>query len=165
MPIFADQRTFMLACGQTVDRPNKEQTELYLRLMLEELGETLIAANPNKATDIRAHVAALTELVLLGSSTDHVGLFDGLLDVIVTTAGAGISAYLPMSQGWREVVRSNMAKVDPVTGKVRRREDGKVLKPDGWQPPQLAAILADHMGPVIADAARELNEASSAKVA
>ena len=38
---------------------------------------------------------------------------------------------------WQEVMRTNMAKVDPVTGKVRKREDGKVLKPDGWQPPFL----------------------------
>jgi predicted HAD superfamily Cof-like phosphohydrolase len=157
MSIFADQRIFMRACGQTVDRPNKEQTELYLRLMIEELAETLIAANPHKSTEIRNLTLALTEHATLGSATDHVGLFDGLLDVIVTTAGAGISAYLPMSQGWQEVVRSNMAKVDRVTGKVRRREDGKVLKPDGWQPPQLATILADHMGPVIAEVARALD--------
>jgi predicted HAD superfamily Cof-like phosphohydrolase len=30
-----------------------------------------------------------------------------------------------------------MAKVDPVTGKVIRRADGKILKPEGWTPPQL----------------------------
>jgi hypothetical protein len=28
-----------------------------------------------------------------------------------------------------------------VDGKVIRREDGKVLKPEGWQPPQLAQFL------------------------
>jgi len=31
-----------------------------------------------------------------------------------------------------------MAKVDPVTGKVKRREDGKILKPEGWTPPDLS---------------------------
>jgi hypothetical protein len=30
---------------------------------------------------------------------------------------------------WDEVVRTNMQKVDSTTGKVRRREDGKILKP------------------------------------
>jgi hypothetical protein len=28
-----------------------------------------------------------------------------------------------------------------VDGKVLRREDGKVMKPEGWQPPQLAQFL------------------------
>ena len=44
-------------------------------------------------------------------------------------------AYYPFN----EVHRSNMAKL--VDGKVIRREDGKVLKPEGWQPPQLAQFL------------------------
>ena len=50
-------------------------------------------------------------------------------------------------QGWRiedayaEVTRSNMAKVDPTTGKVIKREDGKVLKPEGWTPPNLVSFV------------------------
>jgi predicted HAD superfamily Cof-like phosphohydrolase len=35
-----------------------------------------------------------------------------------------------------------MAKVDPATGKVIKRADGKVLKPEGWTPPDVAAALA-----------------------
>jgi predicted HAD superfamily Cof-like phosphohydrolase len=42
---------------------------------------------------------------------------------------------------WDEVVRTNMAKVDPVTGKVRRREDGKILKPEGWHPPDMSKFI------------------------
>jgi predicted HAD superfamily Cof-like phosphohydrolase len=34
-----------------------------------------------------------------------------------------------------------MAKIDPTTGKVLRREDGKILKPEGWQPPSLKQYL------------------------
>jgi predicted HAD superfamily Cof-like phosphohydrolase len=26
-------------------------------------------------------------------------------------------------------------------GKVKRREDGKILKPDGWRPPDIWAVL------------------------
>ena len=36
-----------------------------------------------------------------------------------------------------------MAKL--VDGKVLRREDGKVMKPEGWTPPELGAILARHV--------------------
>jgi predicted HAD superfamily Cof-like phosphohydrolase len=38
---------------------------------------------------------------------------------------------------WAEVARSNLAKIDPATGKVIKRPDGKVLKPEGWTPPAL----------------------------
>jgi predicted HAD superfamily Cof-like phosphohydrolase len=40
-------------------------------------------------------------------------------------------------------MRTNFAKIDPVTGKVRKREDGKVLKPEGWEPPQLAKFVGE----------------------
>ena len=39
---------------------------------------------------------------------------------------------------WKEVMKTNFAKIDKETGKVRKREDGKVLKPVGWAPPELA---------------------------
>jgi hypothetical protein len=36
---------------------------------------------------------------------------------------------------------TNFAKIDRDTGKVRKREDGKVLKPVGWVPPNLTSFL------------------------
>jgi predicted HAD superfamily Cof-like phosphohydrolase len=42
---------------------------------------------------------------------------------------------------WKEVMSTNFAKIDRVTGKVRRREDGKVLKPSGWVPPDLKPFI------------------------
>ena len=42
---------------------------------------------------------------------------------------------------WKEVMKTNFAKIDHETGKVRKREDGKVLKPINWQAPQLASFL------------------------
>jgi len=41
----------------------------------------------------------------------------------------------PYNDVWNLVQSANMAKVDSVTGKVKRREDGKILKPDGWIAP------------------------------
>lgn len=58
----------------------------------------------------------------------------------------GVRMGLPMEAGWHEVHASNMAKVDKETGKVIRREDGKILKPKGWVGPNLAAILAGEPG-------------------
>jgi predicted HAD superfamily Cof-like phosphohydrolase len=33
--------------------------------------------------------------------------------------------------------QANMAKRCPVTGKFLKREDGKIIKPAGWQPPDV----------------------------
>lgn len=49
---------------------------------------------------------------------------------------------LPFEAGWAEVHGSNMAKLQP-DGTVLRREDGKVIKPDGWLPPDLGRVIAD----------------------
>lgn len=35
------------------------------------------------------------------------------------------------------VHNANMAKRDPITGKFIRREDGKILKPSNWEPPDI----------------------------
>lgn len=119
MSVFEDQAKFMRACGQTVGQENFGQFELYLNLIQEELGELMEAVE----------------------DSDNVEVFDALLDIIVVCIGAGHSLGLPMQAGWEEVVRSNMAKVDPATGFVRKREDGKILKPEGWTPPQLDKLI------------------------
>jgi len=38
-------------------------------------------------------------------------------------------------------MRTNFAKIDPATGRVNKREDGKVLKPEGWTPPELDQFI------------------------
>lgn len=117
--VFADQGKFMRACGQTVGENNPQQFELYIKLIREEATELLDAMAMNNRPEI----------------------FDALLDLIVVTVGAGLSAGFPMAAGWEEVIRSNMDKVDPETGMVRKRSDGKILKPEGWKPPNLAELI------------------------
>lgn len=117
--VFANQARFMKACGQTTQSWNEDQFVLYLELIREESAELFKAAETNNRTEI----------------------FDGLLDLIVVAIGAGLSAGFPMAEGWKEVIRSNMDKIDPETGIVLRRADGKVLKPKDWQPPKLADLL------------------------
>ena len=70
-------------------------------------------------------------------SEDFVGAIDGLCDIIVVTYGAAVEWGVDLAPFWREVHRSNMAKVGGPT-----RADGKKLKPPGWTPPDIAGILA-----------------------
>ena len=70
-------------------------------------------------------------------SGDLVGAIDGLCDLVCVVYGAALEFGIDLAPFWREVHRSNMAKAGgPV------REDGKVLKPEGWVPPDIAGVLA-----------------------
>jgi predicted HAD superfamily Cof-like phosphohydrolase len=72
---------------------------------------------------------------------DDVEQLDALVDILVVTIGAIRAAGWDGEGAWQEVMRTNFAKIDPDTGKVRKREDGKVLKPEGWQAPELVKYL------------------------
>ena len=72
---------------------------------------------------------------------DMIEVLDALADIGYILAGTIINHGMQhiYDDAFNEVHRSNMAKL--VDGKVIRREDGKVLKPDGWQAPRLAQFL------------------------
>lgn len=117
---FRDQEKFMRACDQTVDELNTKQFELYKNLIEEEFKE-LVSAEDNKNT--------LEQL-------------DALIDILVVTIGAIHSMGADAEGAWKEVMRTNFAKIDKETGKVRKREDGKVLKPLGWEAPNLKPYIS-----------------------
>lgn len=117
--IFGDQKKFMRACGQTTDQINTAQFKLYNDLIDEEVGELKQAVNAN----------------------DRVEQLDALIDILVVTTGALHSLGVNAEGAWKEVMRSNFDKIDPITGQVRKRDDGKVLKPENWEPPRLAKFV------------------------
>lgn len=117
--LFHDQKKFMQACDQSVDGSNADQYKMYLKLIDEEVQE-------------------LKEAVAQGDTVEQL---DALLDIIVVTIGAIHSAGHDGEGGWKEVMGTNFAKIDEETGKVRKREDGKVLKPAGWVAPNLTPFI------------------------
>ena len=66
---------------------------------------------------------------------------DALIDILVVTIGAIHSGGFNAEGAWKEVMSTNFAKIDKETGKVRKREDGKVLKPTGWVAPNLGPFV------------------------
>jgi predicted HAD superfamily Cof-like phosphohydrolase len=116
---FRDQEKFMRACDQTVGTFNQDQYNMYLKLVKEEYNELLSAM----------------------MDADAVEQLDALVDILVVTIGAIHSAGWNAEGSWKEVMRSNFAKIDHETGKVRKREDGKVLKPVGWTAPDLKQFI------------------------
>ena len=97
----------------------EELIELRIKLLREEVEEYAEAA---RAGDLVEVIDALADIgyILAGTILNHgmQNIYDDAFD---------------------EVHRSNMAKL--VDGKVLRREDGKVMKPQGWTSPQLAQFV------------------------
>ena len=71
---------------------------------------------------------------------DTIEYADALADLVYVCFGAAIEAGIDLNMVLREVHISNMAKLD-ADGKPIYREDGKVAKPAGWQPPNIKEVL------------------------
>jgi predicted HAD superfamily Cof-like phosphohydrolase len=119
MSVFKDQEKFMVACDQSVDKFNNDQFTMYVKLIAEESQELIDAI----------------------TASDKVETLDALIDILVVTIGAIHSMGADAEGAWDEVMRTNFAKIDLDTGKINKREDGKVLKPEGWKAPELAQFV------------------------
>lgn len=112
-----------IAFGQQVQEqpalPNeKEVRSLRIKLLLEEVQEYLTAEGAD----------------------DLIGVADALGDIAVIIFGTAAAYGIPLPEVFDEIHRSNMAKVSE-HGSVIRREDGKILKPEGWTPPNIEKVL------------------------
>ena len=113
---FTDVQMFMLASGQSVNTNNEEQAHLYHRLINEEYNEFIIARNQK----------------------DDVETLDACFDMMWVIIGYMLSKGYDVEGAWDEGAKSNLTKIDTLTGKVTKREDGKVLKPEGWKKPDFS---------------------------
>lgn len=112
-----DVKTFMQACDQNANDFGF-QANLYMRLIMEEYQELIVAFG----------------------NRDMVEIADACADLKWVIEGLEHTLEIPQQEVWNEVARSNLAKISE-TGKVLKREDGKVLKPEGWTPPDIKSIL------------------------
>lgn len=114
--------------------PADDQMRLKARLIAEEFLETMDAIFPGfklSFEEVFEH--------LLGTGrirADLAKLADGLADLDYVVEGMRLECGIPGAAVAAEVHRANMAKVDGP-----RREDGKILKPEGWTPPDIKGVL------------------------
>ena len=80
------------------------------------------------------------ELILAFGNRDMIEIADACADLKWVIEGLEHTLNIPQQEVWDEVARSNLAKIS-ASGKVLKREDGKVLKPEGWTPPDIKSIL------------------------
>lgn len=116
--------------------PSDDRIILRLALIREETRETIAALE-----------AAYISSELDEPPGDLEETADGIIDAIYVLVGTGIELGLPMQALWDEVQRANMAKAieqPDGTFRVMKRADGKVLKPEGWEPPDIRGVLLAH---------------------
>lgn len=120
--VFTDVATFMTAAGQAVPpftaNPSA-QSDLYFELIKEEYREMMDANLDKNDTEI----------------------CDACFDLIWVVVGYMQSRGWNCEDIWDEGAKSNLSKIDSATGKVIKREDGKILKPDGWKPPNFEKFV------------------------
>ena len=110
--MYNDVKTFIEACDQEKTEDNQW---LYANLIQEEFEEFIDALHEK----------------------DNVEQLDACMDMIWVILGYCYMRGWNVNDAWKEVARSNLAKIDLVTGKVIKNENGKVMKPEGWTPPDL----------------------------
>ena len=123
-------KEFHKACG--IDKGYDLKTvALRLDLLLEEMMETVEAAGFEHDEE-------------KGLSYKHkvrpADLLKELCDVVYVAVGWAATHGWDFDEAFRRVHASNMSKV-PKDGKVRRREDGKILKPGTYMAPDLKDLV------------------------
>lgn len=120
----------MQAGDQTTGVDNVSQARLYMNLIAEEIHELRTA--DNEAEELKE-----------------------LMDCLVVVIGYGLSRGWNLHGAWQEVWASNMSKIDPVSGKVIKRADGKILKPETYRAADVSRFISKKMGD---DVLRDLRE-------
>lgn len=87
---------------------------------------------------IREEYAELEKAI---ANEDIVKIADAYADLVYVVLGSALIHFGSdrFAKIWKEVQKTNMAKT--IKGKLIVDQQGKVLKPDGWAPPNISAIV------------------------
>jgi predicted HAD superfamily Cof-like phosphohydrolase len=70
---------------------------------------------------------------------------DGIADTIYVLCQLARALDVPLDKVWDAVQAANMRKIQiGPDGKIKKRADGKILKPEGWTPPNIFGVLLDY---------------------
>lgn len=112
--VLAFNTAFKCAVGSTPAIPDDDARKLCMKLIDEEYGELMAGLATN----------------------DMVEIADGAIDLIYVVLYMCVVYGIDPAPLWNEVQRANMAKLGG-----GRSATGKILKPEGWQPPDIAGLL------------------------
>jgi predicted HAD superfamily Cof-like phosphohydrolase len=84
-----------------------------------------------------------TELMGAIEHRDMVEVAENVANSIYALIGVALEFGVPLPVVWHRVHTAYMLKVDPLTHRVNRNDDGTVAKAENWQPPDIRGALVD----------------------
>ncbi len=131
----------------------KDEVFFLIKMMLDEIME--LGATVASPEEVKTHMKVVineskdiqqeegTEIELIASQAD------ALVDCYYYSQNAACKKGVNLSKVFDVVHEANMNK--QINGEFIKREDGKIMKPEGWQPPDIVGeiIRQTHDGPFI----------------
>ena len=110
-----------------------------------ELYQAVLNADSLALTDIESyfkHIQQITKAIELEDvDFDRIEVGDAITDIDYINTGSAVAFDIPLETCFDAVHNNNMTKVDPVTGKCLKNEQGKIIKPHDYIPVDLSTIL------------------------
>lgn len=116
--VLAFHKAGNVPCPTVPAFPSKERIEFRKRLIDSEMVEFNVAHEERDLPEVA----------------------DAIADLIYVLIGTAHEYGIPLEAVWQEVQKTNMAKFGPGSW---QREDGKIMKPADWVPPDLVKILKE----------------------
>jgi len=152
MSDYENVRDFTIQAGQNVtDVPTaltKDEVRFLLRMCLSELQELALSVTDSvdesvqllhecmNTIDKSAHKKLESEDEIIAAQADAV------VDAWYYSCNAFAKKSVDVSQVFKIVHDANMAKRDPTTKKFIKRDDGKIIKPEGWKEPDIVLEIS-----------------------
>jgi predicted HAD superfamily Cof-like phosphohydrolase len=87
----------------------------------------------------------LDEFQLAADDNDDARMFDALIDLVYVAMGTAHLLGYPWQPGWNCVQAANMKKERATSEDMsKRRSTLDVVKPEGWEPPNIEKLLAEY---------------------
>jgi len=140
-------RNFTRACGQpTPNTPqlmNRSEVEFITKMILDELLElnaTVMSSSDAKTSIFNMLKVAKDCPQMRSPNKDAITAeqADALVDIWYYSLNCAAQKGINLSSVFDLVHAANMRKVNPATGMCVKRADGKIEKPPGWCPPNIA---------------------------
>jgi predicted HAD superfamily Cof-like phosphohydrolase len=134
---------------------NETSTRFLAKMMISEIVEMLESHHePEKAREIAHKLIIEDQEEKQGNKKCNYPKpkeiqieeqMDAMVDCAYYALDSAAKHGMNLDPVFNEVHKANMRKRNPLTGKFERREDGKVIKPEGWQPADIRKVVAEQI--------------------
>jgi predicted HAD superfamily Cof-like phosphohydrolase len=124
---------------------NKEEVNFIIKMVLDEMMELYATVEEPENAKLEMIKMIIDSKNIQKETGEEKELIasqaDALVDNLVYCYNASAKKGVNLSSIFKIVHQANMNKRDPTTGKFLRREDGKIIKPNGWKAPDITAEI------------------------